>query len=366
MKQRELIRPMDRPEAAPASFREIATGRAVRLDQFGYAEWDAEFLSAVTVLGGFFVRRQYREWTGLAKGWAEREFLTKASGLGHVRACVRERLYRVSRESVYQELDSDHTVRGSTSRILAKRSLLALDYLTLRRDQSGWLVDAAQKSAYFQSLGVSEDRLPRGVRIRQGERCKFPGVIPIRTARGKPRMVEFLYPHAGSTAHHFKRQLKLYEPLATGLRSIGIGCCWRVLTEDQVQLLRLRNAWGKWVTSHKPDPTELEYFVLKKSFENERWAELSVADIDRYAELRRIHEDEGVSRQFRTTERRYRAWLERGSQPVEPGSDFAEDCELRELLLKHDYTLADRIRSGSMATATLQPDARGGPVSGRA
>lgn len=366
MKQRELTGPTDRPGAAPASFREIARDRGGRLDRFGYAEWDAEFLGAVTVLGGFFVRRQYREWTGLAKEWTEREFLTRATGLGHVRACVGERLYRVSRERVYRELDSDHTAWGTITRILAKRSLLALDYLTWRRDQSGWMVDATEKSAYFQSLGVSEDRLPRGVRVRQGERCKFPGVIPIRTARGKPRMVEFLYPHAGSRAHHFKRQLKLYEPLATGLRALGIGCCWRVLTEDQVQLLRLRNAWGQWVTSHKRDPTELEYFVLKKSFENERWAELSVQDIDRYAALRRIHEDEGVSRQFRTTERRYRAWLERGSQPVEPGADFAEGCKLRELLLKHDYTLADRIRSGVMSTVAVPLDAQRRPVSGGA
>lgn len=344
MKRRELTGSTDRPATAPASFREIARDRGGRLDRFGYVEGDAEFLGAVTVLGGFFVRRQYREWTGRCIGWAETEFLARATGLRHVRPCVGASLYTVCRDSMFREVGADYSAGGTISRAFTKRRLLALDYMTLRRDQSSWMVDSATKAAYFRSLGVAADCLPTGVRAVRGKPRYFPGVIPIRAARGNAPMVEFLYPHAGSTASHFDRQLKLYEPLATGLRAIGIGCRWRVLADDQVQLLRLRNAWGRWVTSHKRDPTEHEYFGLKKSFENERWAELSVQDIDRYAELRRIHEDEGVSRQFRTTERRYRGWLERGSQPVEPGADFAEGCELRELLLKHDYTLADRIK----------------------
>lgn len=344
MKRRELTGPTDRPAAAPASFREIASDRGGRLDGFGYVEGDAEFLGAVTVLGGFFVRRQYHEWTGRASGWAETEFLARATGLGHVRACVGASLYTVCRDWMFRKVGADYSAGGTISRAFTKRRLLALDYMTLRRDQSNWMVDSASKAAYFQSLGVAADCLPTGVRPVRGKPRYFPGVIPIRTAHGKVPMVEILYPHAGSTASHFDRQLKLYEPLATALRSMGIGCRWRVLAEDQVQLLRLRNAWGKWVTSHKRDPTELEYFVLKKSFVNERWAELSVQDIDRYAELRRIHEDEGPGYRFRRAERRYRTWLERGSPLVEPGGDFAEGCELREVLLKHDYTLADRIK----------------------
>ena len=350
MKQREQTGATKLPAPAPQSFREVARDRGARLGPFGYGEADAEFLAAVTMLGGFFMRRQYRKWTGAAKewvppkGWAETEFLTRATGLGHVRACVGERLYRVRREWIYRDLDTDHTIWGTISRIFAKRNLLALDYLTSRRNQSGWLVDAAQKTAYFRSLGISADRLPTGVRVRQGKHCRFPGVIPIRAAQGKPLMVEFLYPHAGSQAHHFKRQLQLYEPLATGLRAIGIGCRWRVLTERHVQLMKLCNAWGNWVTRHKRDPTEPEYFALKKSFENEQWAELSVEDINRYAELRQIHENHAQAHSFRNPDRRYRDWLERGSPPAEPGADFAEGCELRELLLRHDYTLADRIK----------------------
>ena len=344
MKQRKQTESTDRPAAAPASFREIARDRAARFGRFGYGAGDAEFLGAVTVLGGFFVRRQYREWTGRPLGWAETEFLARATGLGHVRACVGESLYTVCRDWMYRAVGADYSVGGTISRAFAKRRLLALDYLTLRRDQSNWMVDSATKAAYFQSLGVSADRLPTGVRLVRGKPRYFPGVMPIRTACGKAPMVEFLYPHAGSRAHHFERHLQLYEPLATGLRAIGIGCRWRVLADDHVQLLRLRNAWGKWVTSHKRDPTESEYFALRKSFENQRWAELSVEDINRYAELRRIHENEGPGYQFRTTDRRYRAWLERGAPAEEPGADFAEGCELRELLLKHDYTLADRIK----------------------
>ena len=175
------------------------------------------------------------------------------------------------------------------------------------------MVDSAAKAAIFQSLGISADRLPTGGRLVRGESRYSPGVIPMRTARAKVPMVEFLYPHAGSRAHHFERCLQPYEPLPTGLRTIGIGCRCRVLTDDHVQLLRLRNAWGKWVTSHKRDPTEPEYFALRKSFEKQQYEEHSGEDIDHYAELRCIHEHEGLANRFRTTDRRYGAWLERGS-----------------------------------------------------
>ena len=85
---------------------------------------------------------------------------------------------------------------GTISRAFAKRRLLGLDYLTLRRDQSSCMVDSATKAAYFQSLGVSADRLPRGIRLVRGKPRYFPGVIPIRTARGNAPMVEFLSPRA--------------------------------------------------------------------------------------------------------------------------------------------------------------------------
>ena len=344
MTQRELTGSLDSPAAGVKSFHEIVRERSARLKRFGYRQSDAEFLCAFTLLGGFFVRRQYHEWTGHAAGPAEMEFLARATGLRHVRSCVGKRLYTVSRDSVYREFGADYVIGGTISRAYAKRRLLALDYLTWRRDQAGWLVDAAAKTAYFQSLGVSADRLPAGRRLRKGKPRYFMGIIPIRMAFVNAPMVEFLYPHAGSMAHHFKRHLKLYEPLLAGLRAIGIGCRWRVLTDSHVQLSKLRNAWGKWVTSHERDPTEPEYFALRKSFENQQWAELSIDDLNRYGELKRIHENGQPAHSFRNPDRRYRAWLERGSPAAEPGADFAEGGEFRDHLLKHDYTITDRIK----------------------
>ena len=147
----------------------------------------------------------------------------------------------------------------------------------------------------------------------RGKPRYFPGVTPIRTARGNAPMVEFLSPRAGSRAHQFERCLQPYEPLPTGLRAIGIGCRWRVLTDDHVQLLRLRNARGKWVTSHKRDPPQPEYFALRRSSEKQWYEKLSGEDFGRYAELQRIHEHEGLANPFRTTDRRCGAWLELGS-----------------------------------------------------
>ena len=344
MKQGELTGSLDRPAAVVKSFHEIVRDRSARLNRFGYRPSDAEFLCACTLLGGFFVRRQYHEWTGHASGRAEMEFLARATGLGQVRACIGNRLYTVCRDWIYREVGADRLVRPAISRAFAKRRLLALDYLTLRRDQTGWSVDAAAKTAYFQSLGVSPDRLPAAVWLQRGQARYFPGIMPIRMAFGNAPMVEFLYPYAGAMAHHFRRHLKLYELLAADLRAIGMGCRWRVLTDSHVQLSRLHNAWGKWVTSHERDPTEPEYFALRRRLEKRQWAELSIDDLNRYGELKRTHENERLAQSFRNADRRYRAWLERGSPPAEPGADFAEGCELRDYLLKHDYTITDRIK----------------------
>ena len=344
MRQGELTGSLDSPATGVKSFHEIVRERSARLNRFGYRPSDAEFLCAFTLLGGFFVRRQYQEWTGHAARPAELEFLARATGLGHIRARVGNRLYTVCRDWIYREVGADCVRRPEISRAFAKRRLLALDYLTLRRDQIGWLVGAAAKTAYFQSLGVSLDRLPAAVRLRRGQARYFPGIIPIRMAFGNAPMVEFLYPYAGSMAHHFRRHLKIYEPLAADLRAIGIGCRWRVLTDSQVQLSKLRNAWGKWVTSHERDPTEPEYFALRRRLENRQWAELSIDDLNRYGELKRIHESGHLAHSFRNTDRRYRAWLERGAPPAGPGADFAFGCELRDHLLTHDYTITDRIK----------------------
>ena len=344
MRQGELTGSIERPTAGINSIREIVRERSARLNRFAYRPSDAEFLCACTLLGGFFVRRQYREWTGHARGRAEMEFLARATGLGHVRACIGNRLYTVCRDWLYREVGADCVWRPAISRPFAKRRLLALDSLTWRRDQTGWLVDAAAKTAYFQSLDVSLDRLPAAARLRRGQARYFRGIIPIRMAFGNAPMVEFLYPNAGSMARHFRWHLKVYEPLAADLRAIGMGCRWRVLTDSSVQISRFHNAWGKWVTSHELDPTEPEYFALRRRLEQRQWAELSIDDLNRYGELKRIHESGHPPHSFRNTDRRYRAWLERGSPAAEPGADFVEGCELRDHLLTHDYTITDRIK----------------------
>ena len=224
MRQGERTGLLDQPAAGVESFHGIVRERSARLNRFGYRPRDAEFLCACTLLGGFFLRRQYHEWTGHSAGLAEMEFLARATGLSHVRACVGNRLYTVCRDWLYREVGADCVWRPAISRTFAKRRLLALDYLTLRRDQTGWLLDAAAKTAYFQSLGVSADRLPTAARLRRGKLRYFPGIIPIRIAFGNAPMAEFLYPNAGSMAHHFRRHLKLHEPLAPDLRAIGVGC----------------------------------------------------------------------------------------------------------------------------------------------
>ncbi len=74
---------MARDDTAPVSAegadsKQLATAtaadffrRAERVEALGYRSVDAEFLTAAALLGGFFVRRQYRAFSGARKGKAE-------------------------------------------------------------------------------------------------------------------------------------------------------------------------------------------------------------------------------------------------------------------------------------------------------
>ena len=320
-----------------AEFRAHVGERSRGLARFGYSEHDAAFLTASALLGSYFLRRQYRAWAGRKPGSSESRFLSLAEGLGHAKPLVRKTLYCVHSRHVIAAIGGSGGVgRPLASRRFVKQRLLALDYLIESGDGQRWLLDEAEKVAYFGSLGIERRSLPASRPNTAGKVRRFPSPFPIRAAGTGQPTVGFVYSHCAATALGMERHLGTHEPLATGLRARGLDCAWTVLADSPNQFPRLRRVWRQWRDKRMRDWAELEYFGLRQAVRTRQWHGLDTEKATRYAELYATLEDSG-------TESRYRTWLDKGKPERAPGADFASGCRYREVLLHHDYGVADYI-----------------------
>ena len=314
--------------------------QAAGLVTLGYREMEAEFLVAAALTGGYFLRRQYRLFTGLQTGWAATRLIRRAESNGHLLAVCpkgpyRKALYRLRGASLYSALGpaADEVRVRACARRWVKQHLLVLDHF-IESGGGHWLLHAEAKASYFQSLGIPETSLPAAVRTRSGKRRLFPDGFPIKASVGDGKTVAFSYAHSGASEAGMRRHLRRYEPLVGALAAAGIGADLSVLADSPVQFLRLRRAWRKWAARVERDWEEAQLFDLRQKIDQHRWSELCMEALERYAELLAMHDGEGA-------ERRYRAWIADGAPPRDPGPCPTALCTYREVLLDHDYRAAD-------------------------
>lgn len=310
--------------------------RAERVEALGYRSVEAEFLTAVALLGGFFVRRQFRAFSGTSQGGAEIRLVGRALANGHVKANDRRpTLYRLCGASLFQAVGCDDPGSGTgRARRAAKQRLLVLDYWIACIGEGRLLLTAADKEDYFASLGIGEDCFPTAARNRQSRRKFFPQGFPIGASDPCSKSVRFTYAHAGSSAHGLERHLASHEPLAAALAQRDVACEWVVLADTEAQFARLRDAWRRWLARAERDWSEGEYFELRRLVDKRRWQELSREAVERYTYLSALHRTAAA-------EQRYRTWARNGAHPRNPGGDFAASCRFREVLMEFDYTAAD-------------------------
>ena len=323
-------------ECASDGIRGELRERAAGLADFGYRSAEAEFLAAAALLGGYFVRRQFRSYAGYAPGGAEVRLLRRAEAHGHAVPVAGKSLYRVTGADLCRSVGCEDSLsrRGAARRGI-KRRLLALDYVLESESAGRWLLDQPTKAAHFESLGVPSDAFPASARTKAGRSRRFPDPLPIKAASGDHPAAEFCYAHSGESERGLNLHLARHEPLAAALHCRGIACCWAVLADSPGQFPRLRGAWRRWRARVLRDWEETDLFGLRLVVERREWSRLTKEDIDRYARLRSECVSTGV-------EKRYRKWLDRGAPPRQDGGDFAEACRYREVLLDHDYSVADK------------------------
>lgn len=204
------------------------TERIQALMGFGYTEREAAFLSMAALHGGFFLRRQYSQFTATAPGGADTVLIDKLLARGHGGAllgCQKAVVYHISARPFYNALGQENNRnRRMRSTVSIKNRLMGLDYVL---DTHGDFLETEQeKVAYFSgTVGIELAELPQKIfRSPTGQEATsryFPDKYPIYLHEGPGGpLVYFSYVDEGSTTlSRFDAYLTQYRGVLTRLPS---------------------------------------------------------------------------------------------------------------------------------------------------
>ena len=105
------------------------------LQALGYAEREARFLYVVAAHSGYFMRRQYETFAGLARGASASLFLRGALAAEHVRSIPhsnRTEVFHLFSRSIYRAIGTeDNRNRRQRPHYSVKAKVMTLDFVLL-------------------------------------------------------------------------------------------------------------------------------------------------------------------------------------------------------------------------------------------
>lgn len=194
-----------------------------RLRLCGYSERESNFLCLAGLQSGFFLRRQYCQFTGIRSGRPDAELVEKLLAKGHATAvagCNKTVVYHLSARPFYAALgQGDNRNRRMRPADAIKNKLMGLDYVL---DHPGlrYLATEQDKIAYFTSLDIASGALPRKTfRSPSGDSCttrlfvdKYP--IFVREPDSTLPLIGFCFIDEGqATCSRFEAYLAQYSAL---------------------------------------------------------------------------------------------------------------------------------------------------------
>jgi hypothetical protein len=194
----------------------------------GYSEREADFLCLAGLQSGFFLRRQYCQFTGIRGGRVDAELVEKLLAKGHATAvagCHKTVIYHLGARPFYAALRAgDNRNRRMRPAMSIKNRLMGLDYV-LDHPGPRYLATEQEKIAYFTSLlGVAPVDLPsKSFRSPGAENSttrffvdKYP--IFLREEAALSSVVGFCFVDEGlATCSRFEAYLHQYCALFTRL-----------------------------------------------------------------------------------------------------------------------------------------------------
>jgi hypothetical protein len=199
----------------------------------GYSEREAAFLRLAGLHSGFFLRRQYCQFTGIRGGRVDADLVEKLLAKGHATAaegCHKTVIYHLGARTFYAALSAgDNRNRRMRPAVSIKNRLMGLDYV-LDHPGPQYLATEQEKISYFTcSLGVAPADLP-------GKSFRSPGAdnsttrffvdkypIFLREEDASSSVVGFCFVDEGlATCSRFEAYLHQYRPLFGRLSSFEV------------------------------------------------------------------------------------------------------------------------------------------------
>jgi len=274
----------------------------------GYNEEEARFLYLVATHSGYFVTRQFLEFTGAHWGKRTTGFWTKLQSLRHARV---ERfpksgiVYHVFSRRLYRQIERENIRNRRTHELdFIKKRLAILDFVLAHPDRQ-YLETEPDKVRFFcGTLGLERHYFPSRIYLGSAQAKptqryfvdKFPMFLSAQSLSPSP-VATFTYVHAGtSTLLDFTHHLEGYLPLFRQLSEFGFvyasrtDACFPKATEifrslvktpleDQIadQLLRyfgVRRAWDEKHYGAVTDADLLFRNAVRTRFSGERFEAL--------------------------------------------------------------------------------------------
>ncbi len=268
----------------------IAQTHLEALAAFGYTEEEARFLYLVATHSGYFLARQFLEFTGAHWGKRTTGFWTKLQTLRHARV---ERfpksgvIYHVFSRRLYRGIERENIRNRRTHEIDFIKTRLAILDFVLAHPQYQYLETEPDKVRYFcGTLGLERHRLPSRIYLGKAQAKptqryfvdKFPMFVSSELPSASP-VVTFTYVHAGtSTLVDFTHHLETYLPLFRQLSTFGFfyasrtNACFERATEVFRSLVKIP------LEDEIADQL-LRYFRVRRSWDEKQYGAVTDADL---------------------------------------------------------------------------------------
>jgi hypothetical protein len=135
---------------------------ALRL--FGYVERQASFLCAVAVHGGYFLGRQYDDYSGSVRGGPRQRLIDQLTANGHVSVLAsrdQTAVFHLSAKPLYAAIGvPDNRNRRSHPPFAVRRKLMILDFVLSHPEAQFFASEQERVSLFTETLGLPEGVLP--------------------------------------------------------------------------------------------------------------------------------------------------------------------------------------------------------------
>jgi hypothetical protein len=223
----------------------VLVGRSRALEKFGYTPRHARFIALVAQHSGYFLRRHWLSFAGLAHGHSTVEFLAALVSRGHVRLVhsgTQGTIYHVASRPLYAAIgDPDNRNRRQLEPSTIMQKLMVVDLILALRDPAWYGTERDKVALFTEHFGLDKAILPAKT-YPAADRSKPATTVryfvekwpigisqsqPLETVASSSCVTLTYFSYADRTTDGFASFLRTYGPLIAKLPVVKVVyvCC---------------------------------------------------------------------------------------------------------------------------------------------